>query len=313
MYTGGGWAVSEQWKKLAKRPKTRYFQGYFSSFEAGRRVLRKGTAFAQVRYEAALLTMDNNSTDRFAIIRRLVAAGTAGGDIQEIYQTAVGLVASFIGLTAASLVIWNDDHVVILNASHARDMSDRQRLDELERELFDKLRRDRQLASAYMSFDTSPPIHAFTLPLKYADKTYGAVIGLQEGERTIVSQETFLEVLTAVLTLIYAAGSQDRESVELSEALDKERKSAVIETAVTVNHEVNNPLTAILGNVQLLLLKREDIDDELRAKLKTIEESALKIKDVTQRLMRLSNARSVDYSDGTKMIDLSDGDNESES
>ncbi len=75
---------------------------------------------------------------------------------------------------------------------------------------------------------------------------------------------------------------------------------------MTVNHEVNNPLTAILGNVQLLLLKRDDLDDELKDKLRIIEVSAMKIKDVTQRLMRMTTPRSVEYSDGTKMVDIND-------
>ena len=79
-----------------------------------------------------------------------------------------------------------------------------------------------------------------------------------------------------------------------------------MQTAVTVNHEINNPLTAILGNIQLLLMKRKDLDDELVSKLKTVEEAALKIKDVTQRLLRVTSARSIDYAEGTSMLDISD-------
>lgn len=75
---------------------------------------------------------------------------------------------------------------------------------------------------------------------------------------------------------------------------------------MTVNHEINNPLTAILGNVQLLLMSRKDLDEDPVTKLKTIEISAMKIKDVTQRLLRLTSARSVDYTEGTSMLDLSD-------
>ena len=93
-------------------------------------------------------------------------------------------------------------------------------------------------------------------------------------------------------------------------AVDKERMGAVIETAVTVNHEINNPLTAILGNVQLLLLNRKDLDTEMQHKLKTIEESAMRIKDITQRLLRLTSVRTTEYAEGTTMIDLSDDEEE---
>ena len=95
--------------------------------------------------------------------------------------------------------------------------------------------------------------------------------------------------------------------------INKERTAAVVETAVTVNHEINNPLTAILGNIQLLLLKHDNLDSGLRDKLKVVEESALKIRDVTQKLLRLTTPRSVHYSEGANMLDLSDDNEEDKS
>jgi hypothetical protein len=55
-------------------------------------------------------------------------------------------------------------------------------------------------------------------------------------------------------------------------------------------------------------MKRDDLDEELRAKLEVIEVSAGRIKDVTQRLLKLTTPRTVDYSEGTPMIDISDHD-----
>ena len=259
-------------------------------------------------------SMNRESQDRFTIIRQLAVGAAEGTGLNQVFRQALELTADFVGLTAAALFIWNDDQVVTVQVDHARSPQDRDRLLAMEKDLFEQLRRTRQLASAYMSFGGDRPYHAFTLPLQYRSTTYGAVVGFQEGVRNIVSEDMFLETLSAILALTYAAGIQDRDQGDRAGAIEKERQSAVIETAVTVNHEVNNPLTAILGNVQLLLLKREDLDDELRNKLKTIEISALKIKDVTQKLMRLTSPRSIDYSDGTRMIDLNDGaDDETES
>jgi signal transduction histidine kinase len=144
------------------------------------------------------------------------------------------------------------------------------------------------------------------MPLLHKNKPFGAVVGLQQGKRTIIAEDVFLEALSSVLAISYAAQSKGGTDAVSQDLLDKERLAAIIETAVTVNHEVNNPLTAILGNVQLLLLKREDLDEELKNKLRTIEASAMKIKDVTQRLMRLTTPRTVEYSDGTKMVDISE-------
>ena len=91
-----------------------------------------------------------------------------------------------------------------------------------------------------------------------------------------------------------------------TEILDKERLAAIVETAVTVNHEINNPLTAILGNVQLLLMHAENLDENTRQKLQVVEKSAFKIRDVTQRLLRITSVRSVEYVDGTNMLQLPD-------
>ena len=249
--------------------------------------------------------MEKSNNDRFEILKQLALAGSKGEDLTDISERALSQAAGFVDLTAAALFLWDEEFKVTVTVNHAESDASRQRLASLEQELFGNLRKDQNLVSAYMSFGGETPYHSFTLPLRHRTKILGAVIGLQEGERTIISEDDFLEALSALLALNYAAEGIGKEHAPAREVLDKERLSAIIETAVAVNHEVNNPLTAILGNVQLLLLKRDDLDKELAAKLKTIETSALKIKDVTQRLMRITSPRSVEYSEGTKMLDLS--------
>lgn len=250
--------------------------------------------------------MNRMSIDRFEILRQLALASSKGEDLVEISKRALEQAAGFVGLSAAALFLWEDDFTVSVTVTHAENDTSHQRLLSLEEELLGRLRKDKKLVSAYMSFGGETPYHSFTLPLQHGYNIFGAVIGLQEGKRTIISEDDFLETLSALLALNYAAEGVGKESAASKETLDKERLSAIVETAVAVNHEVNNPLTAILGNVQLLLLKENDLDEDLRAKLKTIEASALKIRDVTQRLMRINTPRSVEYTDGTKMLDLSE-------
>ncbi|MBT4138013.1 MAG: PAS domain-containing protein [Candidatus Latescibacteria bacterium] len=84
-----------------------------------------------------------------------------------------------------------------------------------------------------------------------------------------------------------------------------ERLQAVKETAITVNHEVNNPLTTILGAAQMLLLSQDGLSDKVRARLQLIEQEVKRIAKVTQRLKDLDELRTDDYiSDGPKMLDL---------
>jgi len=252
-----------------------------------------------------MMAMEKSNTDRFEILKRLALAASKGENLNQTSERALSQAAAFVGLKAAALFLWDDDFKVIVTVTHAESESSHQRLVSLEQELFATLRKDQNLVSAYLSFGGEAPYHSFTLPLRHGPKVFGAVIGLQEGERTIISEDDFLETLSALLALNYAAEGLGKELAPTKEAFDKERLSAIVETAVAVNHEVNNPLTAILGNVQLLLLNQDDLNEDLRSKLKTIEASALKIKDVTQRLMRITSPRSVEYSEGTKMLDLS--------
>jgi len=248
--------------------------------------------------------MDSKDQSRYEIFRDLAVAAARGETPQQVGRVALQQAADLVGLSAAALYLWDDKKRVTLNVSWAYDEPAGERLKALEDDLFGKLRQERDLLAAYMSFGGEIPCHSFTLPLRRGRQVFGAVIGFQEGERTIVSEDVFLDALCASLAItILASGHNQLPSQEI---LDQKRLEAIVETAVTVNHEVNNPLTAILGNVQLLLMKREGLDSDLRRKLEIIEQSAVKIKDVTQKLLRLTTARSVSYTENTSMIDISD-------
>jgi signal transduction histidine kinase len=91
------------------------------------------------------------------------------------------------------------------------------------------------------------------------------------------------------------------------EFLDREKMTGIIETAVTFNHEVNSPLAVILGHVQLLLRDSKNLDKSIAAKLRVIEASAKRIQTTTGRLLRIIRPDSVEYIEGIRMIDISEG------
>jgi signal transduction histidine kinase len=49
-----------------------------------------------------------------------------------------------------------------------------------------------------------------------------------------------------------------------------------------IRHEINNPLTGVLGQAQLLL--REDLNERSRKRVQTIEDLALRLRDVVAQL-----------------------------
>jgi len=250
--------------------------------------------------------MAESRYDKFDVLGRLAVDAAAGVELEQAAESALRLAAQSVDLTAASLYLWDEKGDITLSVDHAASESSGEQLKALEQELFTTLRNRKKLSTAFLSFDTDPPYHSFTQPLRYQGKIFGAVIGLQEGLPRLISESKFIGILAALLALSFAVDKLAGSGSASQEMLSKERAAAVVDVAVTVNHEINNPLTAILGNVQLLLLKHDGMDEDLKEKLKVVEDAALRIRDVTQKLLRLTSPKSVNYSGETSMIDLSD-------
>lgn len=63
------------------------------------------------------------------------------------------------------------------------------------------------------------------------------------------------------------------------------RLNEVADLIMRVRHEINNPLTGVLGQAQLLL--REDLDEKSRRRVEKIEELAIRIRDVVGELRKV--------------------------
>ncbi len=72
-------------------------------------------------------------------------------------------------------------------------------------------------------------------------------------------------------------------------ARDMERLEAITLTASTLSHEINNPLMAILGNIELLIAETGRTDPEIRKKLEAVEISARRIRNITHQLTNVIN------------------------
>jgi len=87
--------------------------------------------------------------------------------------------------------------------------------------------------------------------------------------------------------------------------VERERLAAVGEVAVTVNHEINNPLTVIIGNAELLLKDLSDSDKKVRKKVEHIVAESKRIAQITRALRKIDKPVSEDYlPGGTKMLSL---------
>ena len=84
-----------------------------------------------------------------------------------------------------------------------------------------------------------------------------------------------------------------------------ERQSMMLAVAATLGHEINNPLTAVLGYLELVraTLAKGDAAKALQD-LERIEKAAERIREVVARLLELDDPRLKPYLPGTYMLDL---------
>jgi signal transduction histidine kinase len=77
-----------------------------------------------------------------------------------------------------------------------------------------------------------------------------------------------------------ASNSSSRGQDEIAKYRLKLEETA--DLVARIRHEINNPLTGVLGQAQLLL--REDLSERSRKRVKTIEDLALRLRDVVAQL-----------------------------
>jgi transcriptional regulator with GAF, ATPase, and Fis domain len=108
----------------------------------------------------------------------------------------------------------------------------------------------------------------------------------------------------------------EQKNKELTEALEKlsnaqkiliekEKLATIGEVAVTVNHEINNPLTSIIGMAEILeIAYSAGNSKKVLDGLKGILKQAKKIQRVTEKLNEVKEAKSVNYHGSTDMLSI---------
>ena len=157
---------------------------------------------------------------------------------------------------------------------------------------------------------------AFLLSLHYGLK--GAVAGLLMGTVLFLVVQAVLAVnytpddwritvpiYVAYGTLAISVGWLSEQLHEYYErALASERLAGIGQLAVTVRHEVNNALTAIVAESQILLEAKDGLAEEHRTTARAIRNSALKIAEDLRKLTNLADAPVTEYTKGVNMLDL---------
>jgi len=126
------------------------------------------------------------------------------------------------------------------------------------------------------------------------------IIGLELGaDDYIVKPFQKEEVLVRVRSLLKLYSLQKR-------LIQAEKLATLAQVAVSVNHEVNNPLCAISANAEIIkIMLNKGVDhDRINTKIEVILNEVDRIKLVIEKLSRATKVVSMEYISGIQMLDI---------
>jgi DNA-binding response OmpR family regulator len=118
-----------------------------------------------------------------------------------------------------------------------------------------------------------------------------------------VTPDDFAARLRIVERRIQITGARRQAEVELRRA---RYLAGIGETSLALQHEINNPLAAMLSHAALLEAGMVE-DSEKDEALNTIVQQAKRIGEVVKRLRQIDQPRSVEYLGSARMLDIGPG------
>ena len=122
--------------------------------------------------------------------------------------------------------------------------------------------------------------------------------GISEGAIDYITKPFFPLELLARMNSILRIEEKTKENVEY------EKKRVKSQIAVTMKHEINNPLAIILAQAELLDKEEKKLSARSKKRISSIIENARRIKRVLSKIEKLDDIKSVNYIDGVDMIDI---------
>jgi len=163
-----------------------------------------------------------------------------------------------------------------------------------------------------------PALSEICIPLRAGDRMIGILDIESERLNAFTGEDAHILALLANLIAVAIENARlyerERETaselagrnLELVQAqarlVSAERLAAIGQISLAIKHEINNPMTAILGNAEWLLEEEEDLSGEGRQALKLVYDMALRVRDIVARLETVEDVRRPYL--GQEMIDL---------
>jgi signal transduction protein with GAF and PtsI domain len=89
-------------------------------------------------------------------------------------------------------------------------------------------------------------------------------------------------------------------TAERTRTIDGARLQALVDLAISINNEINNPLSVIVGNLQCLMAESEIPTQRMLSRLRRIESAAEQIAEVNRRLLAFDEIPLAEWSAGNR-------------
>ncbi|MEE9442119.1 MAG: GAF domain-containing protein [candidate division Zixibacteria bacterium] len=154
------------------------------------------------------------------------------------------------------------------------------------------------------------------LPLLMDDELVGVLCFSDSTSKSFnTNRRRFLEIVTDQIAVslerlnylkqleqknLYLEQTQTRLKEAQAQLIAQEKLKAVSELAISVNHEVNNPLSTIVGNAQIIELESADLPEKITKRVNAIVDGARQISLITHKLMKIDRLVSEQYTRNNK-------------
>lgn len=133
-----------------------------------------------------------------------------------------------------------------------------------------------------------------------------ANLGLLEREEDLATKNFELQDLNSRLQSFINALEESSKKLKDAQAelLEKERMAAILELAGAAAHEMNQPLTVVIGNIDLLLSHDKMDEAGLRKALEAINRAAREMADIVKKMAMIRRYETDSYVGNIRILDL---------
>lgn len=125
-------------------------------------------------------------------------------------------------------------------------------------------------------------------------------------DKDLTSRNSELQELNRRLeSMVTELGNANRKLKDAqAELMEKEKMAAILELAGAAAHEMNQPLTVIIGNIDLLLSQKEVDEAVVRKTLEIISRSAREMADIVKKMARIRRYETDSYVGKIRILDI---------